>query len=419
MDSFVSDFLYAFRVFFKRPGLTILAIVALSVSLGMSTTAFSTLNGMFFKPLPFKDPESLHAIYLDNEKAEMKEIPVPYEHFEDLKQLESFTEVMAYFTGTINISGKGTPQRYDGGFVSQNFLDLLGHEPLRGRSFSPEAVLEKHPNELLISYNIWQERFHGDPDTIGSRIRANGTDHIIVGIMPEGFHFPTNVEIWKPMTNAMFKGEEAILEQVYAIGRLSPEVSEAAACEELDATFSRWTNKSLEGKEDLQLVCHPFGRMQMNKASHSLILAAIGAVIFVLLVSCANVANLLVGRALTRGREMAIRSAIGATRGRIVRQLLTESLLLSFFGAIGGLLYAAWAVDATMESRMYQLPYWIDFELDWYPGSFQLGRLPRSISMKCSRIPPTRPPASAWAGPPACSRWCRLPFPVLSSSGPA
>ena len=372
MDAFVSDLLYAFRVFFKRPGLTILAIVALSVSLGMSTTAFSTLNGMFFKPLPFKDPGSLHSIYLLNENADLREMPIPYEHFEDLQQLESFEEVMAFFTGTINISGKGIPQRYDGGYTSPNFLEVLGLEPILGRSFSSTDGPVPDQHELLISHKMWQERFHGDPDTIGSTILANGYETTIVGVLPEGFHFPTNIQAWMPLRNATEDEQRSVITHVYAIGRIAPGVSNPEALGELSETFSCWTGTSLEEKEDLALVCQPFGRMQMNKASQSLILVAMGAVIFILLVSCANVANLLVGRALTRGREMAIRSAIGATRGRIIRQLLTESLLLSLFGAIGGLLYAAWAVDATMESRLYQLPYWMDFELDWRVFGFVL-----------------------------------------------
>jgi len=373
MDSFVSDFLYAFRVLFKRPGLTLLAIVALSVSLGMSTTAFSTLNGMFFKPLPFKDPESLHQIYLRNRNSDLKEIPLPYEHFEDLKSLDSFSDVMGYYTGTINVSGKGVPVRYEGGFMSPNFLDLLGHEVELGRSFSTGEELDLHPGELLISYKVWKERFHADPDVLGTKVRANGNEHVIVGVLPDNFHFPNKIQVWMPLHDHLFNGDQALLTQVYALGRIKPGVSMNEAQDELASVFKWWTNETIEEKENLQLVCHPFGRMQMNKASNSLLLAAMGAVIFVLLVSCANVANLLVGRALTRGREMAIRSAIGATRGRIIRQLLTESLLLSFLGAVGGLLYAAWAVDASMSSSMYQIPYWMDFELDWRVFAFVLG----------------------------------------------
>ncbi len=365
MDSFKSDFLYAFRVFFKRPGLTLLAILALAVSLGMSTAAFSSLNGMFFKPLPFKDPERLHQIFLQNEKATIKEMPIPYENISDLARLDTFSDVMAYLTGTINISGRGRPARYDGAFVSSNFLELLGEQPQIGTSFSEESSLADGPRELLISHDMWQERFRGDPDVVGTELNANAIPYTIVGVLPEGFLFPMSSHVWMPLNEEMFTGESRQLTHVYAIGKIADNCSMQEAQDSLTTVFSGWTNRSMENKEELTLLCKPFGRFILNKATNSYIVAIIGAVIFVLFVSCANVANLLVGRALTRGREMAIRSAVGATRIRIVRQLLTESLVLTFFGAIGGLIYAAWAVDFTMESPMYRLPYWMNFELDW------------------------------------------------------
>jgi putative ABC transport system permease protein len=365
MDSFKSDFLYAFRVFFKRPGLTLLAILALAVSLGMSTAAFSSLNGMFLKPLPFKDPERLHQIFLQNRKVTIKEMPIPHENISDLDELETFSEVMAYLTGTFNISGRGRPARYEGTFVSTNFLEILGYETIVGRGFSEDASLADGPRELLISHKMWQDRFRGDPDIEGTVLNANATPYTIVGVLPEGFLFPISSQVWMPLNEDMFIGESKQLTHVYAIGRIADDCSMQEAQDSLSEVFAGWTNRSMENKEELTLLCKPFGRFILNPATNSLIVATIGAVIFVLLVSCANVANLLVGRALTRGREMAIRSAIGASRIRIIRQLLTESLVLSFFGAIGALIYAAWTVDFTMESPMYRLPYWMNFELDW------------------------------------------------------
>ena len=364
MDAFLSDFRHAFRVFFKRPGLTLLAILALAVSLGMSTTAFSTLNGIFFKPLPFRDAEELHHIYVQNERVDMR-TGIPFSQFGELEQLDSFDDVIGYSFGTINISGKGRPERYEGAFVSPNFLGFLGCEPVLGRGFSKATTEEDGPRELLISEKLWREKFRADPDILGMTVRANGAEHSIVGILPEGFHFPNKAMAWMPVNRAIFPGKDLETMQVMAIGRLSGDSTQSQAARELKTIFAGWDNRILEGKEDLTLTCEPYGRVPMNAVSNSVIIAAVGAVIFILLVSCANVANLLVGRALTRGREMAIRSALGATRKRIMRQLLTESLVLSFFGAIGGLLYAAWAVDATMQSPVYQLPYWINFELDW------------------------------------------------------
>jgi predicted permease len=374
MDAFVSDFLYAFRVLFKRPGLTLLAVLALAVSMGMSTTAFSTLNGMFFKPLPFKGAGELHHIYLKNNKAQqMRYMPIPYSQYRDIEDMESFSEVLAYFNGTINLSGKGPPKRYDGAFVSLNFLSLLGEEPLLGRGFSPEALERDGPRELLIGYQVWQDKFFGDPDIIGQVVRANGSEHVIVGVLPEGFLFPMHSQVWMPVNRAIFPGVKEEVKYVMAIGRLSPGATHEGTREELLALYSGWEKDVVESKDEFTLVCEPFGRLPMNRTSEALLMVAIAAVIFILLVSCANVANLLVGRALTRGREMAIRSAIGATRSRIIRQLLTESLLLSLMGAVGGLLYAAWAVDLTMHSQVYEIPYWMSFELDWRVFMFALG----------------------------------------------
>ncbi|MEX0322415.1 MAG: ABC transporter permease [Puniceicoccaceae bacterium] len=365
MDSFKSDFLYAFRIFFKRPGLTLLAILALALSLGMSTAAFSSLNGMFFKPLPFKDAEQLHQIYIQNEKADLKEMPIPYENVADLENMGAFSEVMAFYTGTINISGRGRPARYDGAFISINFLDMLGYEAVVGRGFSQESTKADGPRELLISHEMWQDKFRADPDIEGTELNANGDPYTVVGVLPEGFLFPISSHVWMPLNEEMVSGESKQLTHVLTIGRIADGRSMLDVQEALTSTFSDWTNRSMENKEELSLLCRPFGQIIMNDASNSYLVAITGAIIFVLFVSCANVANLLVGRALTRGRELAIRSAVGASRSRVIRQLLTESLVLSFFGAIGGVIYAAWAVDFTMESPIYKLPYWMNFELDW------------------------------------------------------
>jgi len=365
MTAFVSDFLYSFRIFFKRPGLTLLAIIALAVSLGMSTTTFSTLNGMFFKPLPFENPEELYNVVLRNINSEMDGMPIPSDQFASLRELESFDDLMGFYSGTINISGNGRPERYDGAFVTPNFLSLLGHEPILGTSFTiTEELMEPLP-EILISHSVWMERFHGDPEILGTRLRANGAEHSIVGVLPEGFRFPSNADIWVPLNRSLYPSESKTSMPIVAVARIDSSVNQEALAEELAEHYRGWNISSMDNKEHSQLSVEPFGRLEMNSASQSALVVTIGAVIFILLVSCANVANLLVGRALTRGREMAIRSAIGATRGRIVRQLLTESLVLSLMGGIGGLLYAAWAVDATMDSSIWNLPYWMSFELDW------------------------------------------------------
>lgn len=374
MNAFAADFLYAFRIFYKRPGLSLLSILALSVSLGMSTGTFAMLNGLFFKPLPFPSPEELHTIYLENNKSETGMMPVPGEQLGSLKSSPAFSGVMGYYSGTINISGAGTPERYDGAFVSPNFLEVLGHAPVLGRSLSPGLDGTLPPPELLISHELWQTRFHGDPAVLGVRVRANGADHRIVGVLPENFHFPLNAQVWAPLSHRTFPGGSQESLHVVAVGRLAPGVALQKARAELAALYQDWESSSLEEKENLQLTCEPFGLISLNKASRSIVVVFVSAVIFILLISCANVANLLIGRALTRGREMAIRVALGATRRRILRQLLTESLVLSFCGTIGGLLFAAWTVDFPTQHHIWkELPYWMSFELDWRVFLFAFG----------------------------------------------
>ncbi len=190
-------------------------------------------------------------------------------------------------------------------------------------------------------------------------------DHKIVAILPEGFHFRDGIDVWMPVNTTPPFAKKQHITQIYAIGRAAEGYSDQALQEALGESFKSWTSVTLEEKEGTQLKGTRFGQVDLNAADNYALIAALGALIFVLLVSCANVANLLVGRALTRGREMAIRSAVGASRSRIIRQLLTESLLLAFFGTIGGLLISAWDVDAIASSDTFMTPYWMTFELDW------------------------------------------------------
>lgn len=361
MNAFLSDFLYAFRIFFKRPGLTLLAILALAVSLGMSIGTFSVLNGMFLKPLPFKDPQHLHQIHLSGKGLSFQGTQIPFEYLPSLEALDSVQALFGIFEGTLNLSGDGRPERHSGAFVSPGFLGILGHEPLLGRTFTPG----EDTAEILISHRIWHDRYNGDPGVLGSEVRANGSPRTIVGILPEDFHFPRNSDLWVPLGPDVFPGGSNTPMHVSVVARLDPERSPGDLQTELGTAYAGWENIALENSGKMQLRTRQFGRLDLNEASTSYLIATTGAVIFILLVSCANVANLLIGRALTRVREMTVRSALGASRGRIIRQLLTESLVLSAMGAVGGLLYAAWSLELAMDSQVFEIPYWMRFDIDW------------------------------------------------------
>ncbi|HKJ90007.1 MAG TPA: ABC transporter permease, partial [Oceanipulchritudo sp.] len=357
----------AFRIFFKRPGLTLLAILALAVSVGMSISTFSVLNGMFLKPLPFKDPQNLHHIYLSGKNLSFQGTQIPFENLPSLEALDPVQALFGFFEGTLNLSGDGPPERHSGAFVSPRFLEILGHKPLLGRSFTSreDSFPGEDRLEILISHRIWQDRYNGDPAILGNEVRANGSPRTIVGILPEGFHFPRHSDVWVPLSPNVFPGGTGMPMYVSAVARLDPNRSPAELQQALNSAHARWKAVPSDGTGNMELRASPFGRLELNEASTSYLIAVTGAVIFILLVSCANVANLLIGRALTRGREMAVRSALGASRGRILRQLLTESLVLSAMGTVGGLLYAAWSLDLAIESKVFEIPYWMRFDMDW------------------------------------------------------
>jgi predicted permease len=369
MHTFCNDLLYAFRILFKRPGLTLLAVVALSVSLGMSTTAFSVLNGMFLKSPPFERPDQLRHLYLQQQDDPAKAMPIPYSRIDSLRALPALEGLTGYYSGTINISGIGRPERHDGAFVTRDFLRVLGETPALGRAFSEDPGAGR---ELLISHAIWQRKFNGDPAAIGAVVRANGADHTIVGVLPEGFHFPMESQVWMPIDSTRFPAGEQEKMHVLVLARLADPGDQDALQSQLDAVYRDWPGAELDDKRTMRLGPQPIGKMELTSSSRSLLIVTVIAVTLVLLISCANIANLLVGRALTRGGEMAIRAALGASRRRIMRQLLTESLLLCGMGAVGGLLFAAWAVEITMHARLWSLPYWTTFHLDWRVFLFAL-----------------------------------------------
>lgn len=366
MQQFLTDFSYAFRVLSKRPGMTLLAILALATSLGMSTTTFSALNGMFFKPLPFEKPEELYNLLIFDEGAESKAVPIPVEALASIRELEGIEGLSGYYQGTINISGDGPPERFSGAFVSPNFLEVLGHEPLLGSTFSPSLKDDGEPHQMLISERLWKDRYKGDPAIIGHTVRANGTPHTIVGILPPDFHFPTDSDIWVPLSRSVFPGGAADAIYILSVARIPESTDKVRLQAELDQLYQSWDDALYDNRASTFLTFKPFGRLELNQARVSYLAASIGAVIFILLVSCANVANLIIGRALTRGREMAIRSALGATRWRIARQLLTESLVLASLGAVGGILYALWSIDFAYNLELFSmnLPYWMDIRID-------------------------------------------------------
>lgn len=366
------DILYGARVLFSRPALTFLSIIALSISIGIVTTTFSNINAIFFKPLPFAAPGELSAIFLRGpDPASMR--GVSFEALEPVRESGLFVDVMAWYEGTVNVSGAGRPSRYTGAYVTTNFLGLLGHEPLLGEMFSADGVSHDGRPQLMISYTAWEYLFRKDPHVLGRSLRANGVEHVVQAVLPQGFGFPTRSDIWIPLTKEVMAvtresqtgaAGAAAMPPVMLMGRRAGDMGHDVINQRLGELTTAFASDFHGAENTMALMAQPAGAMILNEFTRYYMVVLIIVVALILLISCANVANLLVGRAVARSREMAIRAALGATRWRLLRQLLTESFLISGFGAVGGLLYAAWALDFAQQHEFFQLPYFIDMSID-------------------------------------------------------
>jgi predicted permease len=369
-ESLWRDLLFAFRVLFKRPIMTLVAILALSLSIGMTITFFSVINGIMLRPMPFPEPEKLHSVYLTDTPGTFSQTVFSRNQIDIIASADIFESSGSFFSGTINVSGDGTPERFDGAFISGDLMKTLGMDPLLGRHMSNSADVA---DEILISHTIWKDRYRSDPRIIGSYVRANGDDRRIVGVMPEGFHFPQSAQAWLPHAAYINPSDSSAGIQLMPIARLRDGLSKAQIDEGLEDLNKRIHSLEDEQTRGMTLKLLRFGKISWNSASLYFLIFTSSAVIFILVISCANVANLMIGQAASRGREMAIRCALGASRRRIALQILMESSVLAILATIGGFLYAAWAIDKSWDTQIWNLPYWINFQIDLKVVAFALG----------------------------------------------
>jgi predicted permease len=366
LDDLVQDVRFAIRMMLKDRWLSAAAVAAIALGIGANTVGFTIVNAAFFRGFGFEQADRLLAISWRPETGRRMRSSIA--DLEDWReQPRAFASVAAYSFGAINISDDhAPPDQTQGASVTANHFDVLRQPPLLGRGFIDGEDRRSADPVVIIGYDIWKNRFDKDPHVIGRTLRINGQPATIVGVMPEAMKFPDNSELWVPLvpTDAQLARDMRMLN---VFGRLADGADRRQAATEIDAVAHRIMSahpdqtKSLTGGQ-----VESFVERYLGGAVRPMLLTVMGAVMFVLLIACANVANLLLSRGSSRAREVAVRCSLGATRWRIVRQLLIESVALSCVGGLVGLALAAYGVsafDAAVQTS--QPPYWLRFTMDY------------------------------------------------------
>jgi predicted permease len=364
--SILEDIRFAARLLVKGRWMTVVAVVALALGIAANAAVFTFVNAVIIRGVPFPDADRVVAI--GTQDARNRQMGVSYYDFLDWREAaRSFSDIALMAQPTFNVSEPGTaPERYNGAYVSGNTFRLIGEQALLGRAFIPEDDVDGARPVVVLGYGMWQSRYAGDPAVLGKTIKVNDLLATVVGVMPQGMQFPANTDLWLPFGTATInRGQSRQARNYQVIARLADGVTIPQARSELTTITARLARDYPQTNQGIEPTVVTYNERATPNQIRLVFWSLMGAVGFVLLIACSNVANLLLARSAERAKEVGLRLSLGATRGRVIRQLLVESVMLSLIGGIVGtpLAYAGIRIFDSLTQNVGK-PYWMEFSID-------------------------------------------------------